>query len=136
MECGGLWCIIRGVLKILILQRYYNLSDEQTEFQIKNRLSFMDFLGLRIGDKIPDQKTIWLFRENLSKKNLSKVLFDTFTNKLMQSGIVAKEGSIVDASFVTVPKQRNTREENKQIKNNEVPQSFQDKPNKLTQKRL
>ena len=94
----------------------------------------MDFLGLRIGDKIPDQKTIWLFKENLSKKNLSKVLFDTFTHKLMQSGIVAKEGSIVDASFVTVPKQRNTREENKQIKNNEVPQSFQDKPNKLTQK--
>lgn len=122
------------MFKILILQRYYNLSDEQTEFQIKDRLSFMDFLGLRIGDKIPDQKTIWLFKENLSKKNLSKVLFDTFTHKLMQSGIVAKEGSIVDASFVTVPKQRNTREENKQIKNNEVPKSFQGKPNKHVQK--
>lgn len=122
------------MFKILILQRYYNLSDEQTEFQIKDRLSFMDFLGLQIGDKIPDEKTIWLFKENLNKQELSEVLFDTFTRKLTENGIVAKEGSIVDASFVTVPKQRNTREENKQIKENKIPQSFKDAPNKKAQK--
>lgn len=122
------------MFKILILQRYYNLSDEQTEFQIKDRLSFMDFLGLQIGDKIPDEKTIWLFKENLNKQDLSEVLFDAFTQKLIQNGIVAKEGSIVDASFVTVPKQRNTREENKQIKEDQVPQSFKDNPNKKAQK--
>ena len=92
------------MFKILILQRYYNLSDAQTEFQIKDRLSFMDFLGLQIGDRIPDEKTIWLFKEQLTKVDLSQTLFDTFTNKLMQNGIVAKEGSIVDASFVTVPR--------------------------------
>lgn len=51
------------MFKILILQRYYNLSDEQTEFQIKDRLSFMQFLGLQIGDSVPDEKTIWLFKE-------------------------------------------------------------------------
>ena len=122
------------MFKILILQRYYNLSDAQTEFQIKDRLSFMDFLGLHIGDKVPDEKTIWLFKENLSKKNLSELLFNTFTQKLMENGIVAKEGSIVDASFVTVPKQRNNREENKQIKNGETPQSFKDNPHKKFQK--
>jgi transposase len=60
------------MFKILILQRYYNLSNEQTEFQIKDRLSFMDFLGLRIGDRIPDEKTIWLFKENLAKANLAQ----------------------------------------------------------------
>lgn len=122
------------MFKILILQRYYNLSDEQTEFQIKDRFSFMDFLGLQIGDKIPDEKTIWLFKETLAKANLAQTLFDTFTNKLISNGIVAKEGSIVDASFVTVPKQRNKRGENKQIKNNEIPQSFQDNQNKKAQK--
>ena len=122
------------MFKILILQRYYNLSDEQTEFQIKDRLSFMDFLGLQIGDRIPDEKTIWLFKDNLSKKNLAETLFNTFTQKLIENGIVAKEGSIVDASFVTVPKQRNNREENKQIKNGEIPQSFEENPHKKFQK--
>jgi len=122
------------MFKILVLQRYYNLSDEQTEFQIKDRLSFMDFLGLSLGDKVPDEKTIWLFKDDLSKIDLSKTLFSTFTDKLMEHGIVAKEGSIVDASFVTVPKQRNKADENKQIKNNEIPQSFQANPNKKAQK--
>ena len=95
------------MFKILILQRYYNLSDEQTEFQIKDRLSFLDFLGLQIGDDVPDEKTIWLFKEQLKEKDLSKKLFELFTSKLIENGIVAKEGTIVDASFVTVPKQRN-----------------------------
>ena len=122
------------MFKILILQRYYNLSDEQTEFQIKDRLSFMDFLGLTFGDKVPDEKTIWLFKDNLVKVDLSQTLFDTFTGKLIEHGIVAKEGSIVDASFVTVPKQRNNREENKQIKDDKIPQSFQDNANKKAQK--
>ncbi len=122
------------MFKILILQRYYNLSDEQTEFQIRDRLSFMDFLGLRIGDRIPDAKTIWLFKERLSESNLAQILFDTFTQKLIKNGIVAKEGSIVDATFVTVPKQRNTREENSQIKKGKTPQSFKNNPNKKAQK--
>ena len=122
------------MFKIVILQRYYNLSDEQTEFQIKDRLSFMDFLGLKIGDKIPDEKTIWLFKERLTEANIAQTLFDTFTKKLIENGIVAKEGSIVDASFVTVPKQRNTREENSQIKEGKTPQNFKDNPNKLAQK--
>ena len=122
------------LFKILILQRYYNLSDEQTEFQIKDRLSFMDFLGITFGDKVPDEKTIWVFKDQLSKANLSSVLFDTFTHKLMENGIVAKEGSIVDASFVKVPVQRNSREENRHIKNGEIPQSFEEHPNKKAQK--
>jgi len=122
------------MFKILILQRYYNLSDEQTEFQIKDRLSFMDFLGLQIGDDVPDEKTIWLFKEQLKEKNLSKKLFELFTSKLISNGIVAREGTIVDASFVSVPKQRNSREENKQIKSGQTPKSFEDNPNKKAQK--
>ena len=122
------------MFKILIIQRYYNLSDEQTEFQIKDRLSFLDFLGLKIGDDVPDEKTIWLFKEQLKEKGLSKKLFELFTSKLISNGIVAKEGIIVDASFVNVPKQRNRRDENKQIKNGKTPKSFEDNPNKKAQK--
>ena len=122
------------MFKILILQRYYNLSDNQTEFQIKDRLSFMDFLGLRIGDNVPDEKTIWLFKEELKNKELSKILFQHFTEKLIDNEIVAKEGTMIDASFVTVPKQRNKRSENNQIKKDEIPQSFKDNPYKKSQK--
>jgi IS5 family transposase len=122
------------MFKIIILQKYYNLSDEQTEFQIKDRLSFLDFLNLKIGEKIPDEKTIWLFKEQLKNKDLSKILFELFTNKLIENNIVGKEGTMVDASFVTVPKQRNRREENQQIKNGEIPENFKENPNKLAQK--
>ena len=127
------------MFKILILQKYYNLSDEQTEFQIKDRLSFMQFLGLQIGDKVPDEKTIWLFKEQLKEKKLSEELFNLFTGQLIGHGIVAKEGSIVDASFVDVPRQHNTREENADIKKGAIPLSFAKKDNngkrsKLSQK--
>jgi len=122
------------MFKIIILQRYYNLSDEQTEFQIKDRLSFQQFLGLQIGDRVPDQKTIWLFKEQLKEKGLSKQLFEMFTTSLLSNGIIAKEGSIVDASFVNVPRNRNTRGENDTIKQGNIPEAFEDNPAKLSQK--
>ena len=124
------------MFKILVLQRYYNLSDEQTEFQIKDRLSFMQFLGIAIGDRVPDEKTIWLFKENLSQADLSEKLFDLFTAQLFQHSIVAKEGSIVDATFVDVPRQRNTREENADIKEDAVPLDFAKKNDKGRRDRL
>ena len=66
------------IFKILILQRYYNISDEQTEYQILDRLSFMRFLGLSLCDKVPDSNTIWLFRENLTNNSAIEKLFATF----------------------------------------------------------
>ena len=62
------------MFKILVLQALYDLSDDQAEFQIQDRLSFMRFLGLGLGDKVPDAKTIWLFREHLSQADTSKNL--------------------------------------------------------------
>ena len=112
------------MFKILILQKYYNLSDEQTEFQINDRTSFKQFLDLKIGDKIPDEKTIWYFKEQLSNKNLSEQLFESFTKQLMRNGIIAKEGSMIDASFVNVPRQRNSKDENADIKKDAVPLEF------------
>lgn len=127
------------MFKILILQKYYKLSDEQTEFQIKDRLSFLDFLGLQIGDNVPDEKTIWLFKENLTNKGLSEKLFSLFAGQLMQKGVVAKEGSMIDASFVDVPRQRNKRADNADIKKGAIPIEFAKKDkngkrSKLSQK--
>lgn len=124
------------MFKILILQRYYNLSDDQIEYQINDRMSFMRFLNLTISDDIPDSKTVWNFREQMVNLELVDVVFDLFLKELEQLGLVVNEGKIIDASFIEVPKQRNSREENKQIKNGETPNSFDENPNKKEQKDL
>jgi transposase, IS5 family len=122
------------MFKIVILQRYYNLSDDQSEYQICDRLSFMRFLKLTIADDVPDSKTIWHFRERLVDLELVDVLFDLFKTKLEELGLIVHEGKIVDASFVEVPKQRNSRDENKQIKDGETPAAWKENENKLEQK--
>jgi len=124
------------VFKILILQKYYNLSDEQTEFQINDRTSFKQFLGLKIGDTIPDEKTIWHFKEQLANKNLTQQLFEQFATMLMNKGVIAKEGSIVDATFVDVPRQRNSKEENADIKKGATPLEFGKKDKNGKQSKL
>ena len=122
------------MMKILVLQRYYNISDDQAEYQICDRLSFMRFLGLTIADDVPDSKTIWLFRERLTDLGLVEILFDTFIKKLEELNLIIHEGKIIDASFVEVPRQRNRRDENAQIKAGETPQEWLSEPNKLAQK--
>ena len=120
------------MFKIMILQSLYNLSDDQIEFQVRDRLSFMRFLGLSLGDTVPDAKTVWLFREQLTEAKLVKKLFDQFDDFLRENGFSAKKGQIVDASIIAAPKQRNTREENKDIKDGNIPQDWSE--NKKRQK--
>jgi IS5 family transposase len=91
------------MFKILVLQRYYNLSDGQIEYQILDRLSFCRFLGLSLNDRVPDEKTIWDFRDRLVGKGLDKELFDQFAGLLEKHGLIAHEGKIIDASFVEAP---------------------------------
>jgi IS5 family transposase len=122
------------MFKILVLQRYYNLSDGQIEYQILDRLSFCRFLGLSLNDRVPDEKTIWDFRDRLVGKGLDKELFDQFAGLLEKHGLIAHEGKIIDASFVEAPRQRNTRDENKQIKEGIVPEEWEKVPNKKRQK--
>jgi transposase, IS5 family len=122
------------MFKILILQRFYNLSDDQVEFQINDRLSFMRFLDLTIADDIPDSKTVWAFKEQLTHLDLIEGLFHLFLGQLEDLGLVVNEGKIVDASFIEVPKQRNSKSENELIKNGEIPEKFTENPHKLAQK--
>ena len=114
------------------MQSLYNLSDDQIEFQVRDRLSFMRFLGLSLSDIVPDAKTIWLFREQLTEAKLAKKLFNQFDDFLRENGFSAKKGQIVDASIIAAPKQRNTREENKEIKDGNIPQDWPE--NKKRQK--
>ena len=58
------------IFKMLILQQLYNISDEELEYQVNDRLSFMRFLGLGIEDPVPDATTVWLFREQLRQHDL------------------------------------------------------------------
>ena len=122
------------MFKILILQRYYNLSDDQIEYQINDRLSFMRFLNLTIADDIPDSKTVWHFTERINDLSLSKKLFDLFSKELEKLGLIVNEGKIIDASFVESPRQRNSREENKQIKEGKGDELWNDAPAKKSQK--
>jgi IS5 family transposase len=118
------------IFKTMILQQLYNLSDDQIKYQIRDRLSFMRFLGLGIEDSVPDAKTIW----RLAGAGKMKELFDKFDAFLREKGYLAMGGQIVDASIVPVPRQHNKRDENEKIKAGETPEEWEGKPNKKRQK--
>jgi len=122
------------LFKILILQRYYGLGDEQVEYQILDRLSFKTFLGLSSGDKIPDEKTIWSFRERLTNENIVEELFSQFNNFLEEKNLIFNQGQLIDASFTIAPRQRNSRAENKKIKDGKGEELWNDKPHKKSHK--
>lgn len=122
------------MFKILILQRIYNISDDQTEFQINDRMSFMRFLGLQLSDKVPDAKTIWHFRNELSNAKISRKLFDRFNRTLEKENIIRHDGVIVDATFVEAPKQRNNHEENETIKEGGIPEEWKKDDTKTVHK--
>ena len=126
------------MFKVLVLQQLHNLSDERIEYQIRDRLSFMRFLGLELEDRVPDANTVWLFRERLKELKLVEVLFACFHEQLAERGYVARAGQMIDAPFVEVPRQRNTREENAQVKAGDTPGEWQDPSakTKLSQKDL
>jgi len=123
------------MFKITLIQDWNNISDDNAEYLINDRLSFQRFLGMELGEKAPDAKTIWLFKEKLGKDGMRK-LFEYFNEKLQALGIVKHEGSLIDATFVEVPRQRNSREENATIKGGEVPEEWKspENANKLEQK--
>jgi IS5 family transposase len=122
------------MFKILVLQALYSLSDDQAEFVIQDRLSFMRFLGLSLSEKVPDAKTIWLFRESLVRAGAIENLFSRFDKHLSRSGYLAKGGQIVDATIIQAPKQHNSQDEKQAIKAGEIPEAWKDKPAKLAQK--
>ena len=122
--CKGFDVIM--MFKIIILQSLYNIADDATEYMIRDRLSFMRFLGLNMTDKVPDAKTIWKYREQLTVAELIKPLFDKFEEYLSEKGFKAAGGQIIDATIVSVPIQHNTEEEAEQIKKGQTPEAWFD----------
>ena len=122
------------MFRMLVLQSLYNLSDEQVEYQVRDRLSFTRFLGLGNEDGIPDGTTLWLFRETLAKAGLVEKLFERFGQHLETKGYIARGGQMVDATIVPVPKQRNSRDENDEVKAGKTPEAWEKNPAKNRQK--
>jgi transposase, IS5 family len=112
------------MFKILVLQALYSLSDDATEFQIKDRLSFQRFLGLGLDGTVPDATTVWLFRERLVQAKAIDRLFARFDAALKDRGYLAMGGQIIDATVVPAPKQRNTEAEKIAIKEGRVPEDW------------
>lgn len=124
------------MFKILVIQSLYGLGDEQTPFQILDRRSFHHFLGLSEADSVPDPNTIREFREKLTKAELFDQLFAAFNTRLTDQGFITRKGQIIDASFVEVPRQRNTRAENEAIKGGAVPAGWEKGAKRLAHKDL
>jgi IS5 family transposase len=122
------------LFKMLVLQKLYNISDEDLEYQVNDRLSFMQFLNLGLEDSVPDATTVWSFRDQLQTHDLVDELFEHFAGYLAAAGYQAQDGQIVDATLIPVPKQRNTRTENQTIKQGDVPSEWQEQPHKMAQK--
>ena len=122
------------MFKTLVLGALYNLSDDQIEYQVRDRLSFMRFLGLGLENRVPDAKPVWLYREGLAQAGEVETLFKQFDGYLMRQGYIARGGQILDASIVPVLRNHNKRAENKAIKNGEMPEDWSEKPAMRSQK--
>ena len=116
------------MFKILVIQAQNNLADDRAEFLINDRLSFMRFLGLGLTDKVPDAKTIWAFRERLTRAEAIEALFARFDLAIREAGYIPMSGQIVDASLVSAPKQRNTDTEKKDVKEGRIPEDWKTIP--------
>lgn len=92
---------IKTLLKMMCLQQWYNLSDEGVEDQSTDRISFRLFLGLGDTESPIDATTICKFRKLLTEQKLMKKIQELFTEKLVEKGIILKEGTSVDATIIT-----------------------------------
>lgn len=112
------------MVKLLLLQQLYNLSDEALEFQVLDRASFQTFLGLEHHGRVPDAKTIWVWRERLKQDDLIGDISAAISGQLQRAGFIARGGQIIDASIVNAPIQRNRSQENEAIKHGQVPKDW------------
>jgi IS5 family transposase len=120
--------------KMLVLQALHGLSLQQTDYLVRDRLSWMRFCGLGPGDVVPDANTLWDFREALIAAKALDKLFDRLDRAIQDAGYLPMGGQIIDATLVAAPRQRNTDGEKSAIKGGEIPEAWKGKPAKLRQK--
>ncbi len=120
------------MVRVLVVQQLYNLSDEQMEFQLPDRLSFQRFVGLRQSSQAPDRTTIWTFKERLIKAGAAERIFEAASRELDRHGYIARGGQMVDASIVPVPKQTLNKDERAIVQQDAMPAEWS--PSKRRQK--
>jgi IS5 family transposase len=130
------------MFRILVLPALYSLSDEQAEFQQRDRLSFMRFVGLALHQSVPDAKTIWLYRERLKQAGAIEGLFRRFDEALAAEGFLAMGGQIIGAILIAAPRQKLTIGEKATLREGGIPadwskpkQAQKDRGARLTLKR-
>ncbi len=124
-----------SMFKVLILQAQHNLSDAKMEFMIRDRLSWLRFLGFELGGPTPDENTIRHFRNCMAETGTLKRVMKAFDWQLHKKGYIPMSGQIVDATLVPAPKQRNTEDEKAAIKAGKTADEiWADEPNKAAQK--
>ena len=111
------------MFKILLVGLNTGSSDEKLAYVMTDSLSLQRFLGLGIGDPVPDWTTIERYRSSLDA-NAVREVFELFNDRLAAAGYVVKDGQMLDSSFVLVRIQRNTRDENQTLKDDEVPETW------------
>jgi IS5 family transposase len=122
-----------SMVRILVLKRLYNLSDEQTEYQLLDRMSYQRFCGLADSASIPDRTTIWTFENRIGEAG-ANALFDGVARQLLKQGYIARGGQIIVATLVPAPKQHFTKDDKEQLKEGAMPADW--KPAKRRQKDL
>ncbi|NIQ96224.1 MAG: IS5 family transposase [Desulfuromonadales bacterium] len=120
--------------RMLVLQAMHGLSLAQTEYLVRDRLSWMRFCGLGPGDAVPDANTLWDFRETLIAAKVLDRLFERLAETINAAGYLPMGGQIIDASLVAAPRQRNTDGEKADLKMGKIPPRWKEKPAKLRQK--
>lgn len=121
--------------RMLVLQALHGLSLEQTEYLVRDRLSWMRFCGLGPGDAVPDANTLWDFREALIRAGALDGLFARLDRAITEAGYLPMSGQIVDATLVAAPRQRNTEGEKTAIRaGKRAAEIWPEKPAKARQK--
>ncbi len=109
------------MVRVLLIQQMFNLSDEQMEFQLLDRLSFQRFVGLRASSQIPDRTTVWTFKERLIKAGASESIFEAVNQQLSKHGYIARGGQMIDASIVQAPRQSMSKDEKELVGEGAMP---------------
>jgi IS5 family transposase len=112
------------MVRIVVLQQFFGLSDDQVEYQINDRTSFQRFLRLERSSQIPDSKTLWAFRERIKQAQVSGDLFSEAKRQISMRGYIARGGQVIDGTLIRAPVQHFTKEEKVTLAQGKIPEDW------------
>lgn len=113
------------MVRLVFIQSLYNLSDEDCEYQVLDRMSFQHFCRLAGELHIPDARTLWRFKQHLTQRGLGgQAIFDAVSQQLQAQGYIPRGGQIVDASIVQAPVTHTKSEERDALNEGQAPEGW------------